>query len=145
MVRQKVKREQPSGPGGAAACNPAVTEFTTYTPYSPTELWESQGRHGPWPSKSSYTHPKPAPSNLTGGGAKVPSRRGQAGTAGPMRNCSYIGPLLMYKDFRPWLTPALTAALFTGTQSSSPDQQSALMVSGDDCEVESCLLTAGYR
>lgn len=40
IVYQKVKHEQPLGPGGVAACNPAVTEFTTYTPYSPTELPE---------------------------------------------------------------------------------------------------------
>ncbi|KAF6298841.1 hypothetical protein mRhiFer1_008896 [Rhinolophus ferrumequinum] len=40
IVQQKVKHEQPLGPGGIAASNPAVTEFTTYTPYTPTELQE---------------------------------------------------------------------------------------------------------
>ncbi|KAF6384944.1 hypothetical protein mRhiFer1_008805 [Rhinolophus ferrumequinum] len=38
ILKQKVKREQPLGPGDVAAGNPAVTEFTTYTPSSPTEL-----------------------------------------------------------------------------------------------------------
>ncbi|KAF6323411.1 hypothetical protein mRhiFer1_008388 [Rhinolophus ferrumequinum] len=40
ILKQKVNREQPFGPGGIAASNPAVTEFTTYTPYTPTELKE---------------------------------------------------------------------------------------------------------
>ncbi|KAF6284457.1 hypothetical protein mRhiFer1_009220 [Rhinolophus ferrumequinum] len=44
ILKQRVKREQPLGPGGVAAGNPAVTEFTTYTPYTPTELQELGGR-----------------------------------------------------------------------------------------------------
>ncbi|KAF6333334.1 hypothetical protein mRhiFer1_008111 [Rhinolophus ferrumequinum] len=40
ILKQRVKPEQPLGPGGVAAGNPAVTEFTTYTPYTPTELQE---------------------------------------------------------------------------------------------------------
>ncbi|KAF6344942.1 hypothetical protein mRhiFer1_010306 [Rhinolophus ferrumequinum] len=40
ILKQRVKHEQTLGPGGVAAGNPAVTEFTTYTPYTPTELQE---------------------------------------------------------------------------------------------------------
>ncbi|KAF6288369.1 hypothetical protein mRhiFer1_009104 [Rhinolophus ferrumequinum] len=40
ILKQKVKHEQLLGPGGTAAGNPAVTKFTTYTPYTPTELQE---------------------------------------------------------------------------------------------------------
>lgn len=40
IVHQKVKHEPPLGPRGVAACNPVVTEFTTYIPYTPTELLE---------------------------------------------------------------------------------------------------------
>lgn len=38
IVQQEVKHEQPLWPEGVADNNPTVTEFTTYTPYSPTEL-----------------------------------------------------------------------------------------------------------
>lgn len=38
IVQQKVKHEQPLGPRGVVAGNPAVSEFSTYTPYIPTEL-----------------------------------------------------------------------------------------------------------
>ncbi|KAF6390376.1 hypothetical protein mRhiFer1_007941 [Rhinolophus ferrumequinum] len=40
ILKQRVKREQLLGPGGVAAGNPAVTEFTSYIPYTPTELQE---------------------------------------------------------------------------------------------------------
>ncbi|KAF6323400.1 hypothetical protein mRhiFer1_008377 [Rhinolophus ferrumequinum] len=40
ILKQKVKHEKHLGPGDIAAGNPAVTEFTTYTPYTPTELQE---------------------------------------------------------------------------------------------------------
>lgn len=38
IVQQNVKREQTLGPRGVAAGLPAVTEFTTHTPYAPTLL-----------------------------------------------------------------------------------------------------------
>ncbi|KAF6298834.1 hypothetical protein mRhiFer1_008889 [Rhinolophus ferrumequinum] len=44
-LKQRVKCEQPLGPGGVAAGNPAVTEFTTCTPYTPTELQELGRRY----------------------------------------------------------------------------------------------------
>ncbi|KAF6278118.1 hypothetical protein mRhiFer1_009402 [Rhinolophus ferrumequinum] len=45
ILKQRVKCEQPLGPWGVAAGNPAVTEFTTYTPYTPTELQELGRRY----------------------------------------------------------------------------------------------------
>ncbi|KAF6302987.1 hypothetical protein mRhiFer1_008724 [Rhinolophus ferrumequinum] len=45
ILKQRVKHEQHLGPGGVAAGNPAVTEFTTYTPYTPTELQELGRRY----------------------------------------------------------------------------------------------------
>ncbi|KAF6372003.1 hypothetical protein mRhiFer1_009742 [Rhinolophus ferrumequinum] len=40
IMKQKVKHEQTLGPGGIAAGYPAVTEFTTYMPYTPIDLQE---------------------------------------------------------------------------------------------------------
>ncbi|KAF6364704.1 hypothetical protein mRhiFer1_009829 [Rhinolophus ferrumequinum] len=45
ILKQRVKREQPLGPRGIAAGNPAVTEFTTYTPYTSTELQDLGRRY----------------------------------------------------------------------------------------------------
>ncbi|KAF6390316.1 hypothetical protein mRhiFer1_007890 [Rhinolophus ferrumequinum] len=46
ILKQRVKREQTLGPRVVAAGNPAVTELTTYTPYTPTELQELRRPYG---------------------------------------------------------------------------------------------------
>ncbi|KAF6323410.1 hypothetical protein mRhiFer1_008387 [Rhinolophus ferrumequinum] len=45
ILKLRVKHEQPLGTGGIAAGNPVVTEFTTCTLYTPTELKELERQY----------------------------------------------------------------------------------------------------